>query len=87
MGIGKLLNKTVKKLPKVMIVAATFEKWEEKEPEAIEQFVKDMIAQVKKDHPLYKYDKSIFDYTHTGNIDFKFRFTIMQPRSCLTVAR
>lgn len=87
MGIGKILNKKVKKLPRVMIAAATFEKWEEKPAEEVKEFAEKMVEQIKKDHPLYKYEKSVFEYTANGNIDFKFRFILIQSRSCLTVVR
>lgn len=87
MGIAKMIGKSIKKKPKVMVAVATFEKWEEKPAEDIEKFVKDMIEQVKKDFPLYRYKDSTFDYTHDGNIDFKFRFILKEFRGSLSISR
>ena len=87
MGLTNLLKKTVKKAPKVMVAAATFEKWEDKPAEEIEKFVKDMIEQVGKDFPLYRYKDSSFEYLHNGNIDFKFRFVIKEFRGALSISR
>jgi hypothetical protein len=87
MGITKMIGKSVKKKPKVMVAAATFEKWEKKPAEDVAEFVNGMIEQVKKDFPLYRYKDSTFDYTHDGNIDFKFRFILKEFRGALSISR
>lgn len=48
MGLRKILGKTMKKPPMVMIASATFEQWKDKPAEDIQTFVKEMIEQIGK---------------------------------------
>ena len=81
MGLTKMLSKDRKKLQPVFIAEATFEEWEKKPSEAIEEFMKEMIAQLQKDFPLYRYVKSDFEYKHNGNIDFRFLMRLKEFKS------
>lgn len=86
MGLTNKLHKSVKKLPRQFIAKATFENWEAEPAEAVDQFVKDLIAQIKADKPNYRYVKSALEYTHDGNIDFHFRFELKDFKGALSIS-
>lgn len=87
MGLGKLLRKSIKDSPKVFIASATFEDWEAKPADAIKEWATAMIKQIGDDQPMYRYHKSIFEYTHDGNINFRFRFVLKEKKGMLIVAK
>ena len=81
MGLSGVLKKrkvTRHLRPLVMWATATYENWEQFPIEKIQEFTEKMIKKIEEDHPLYKYERSTFDFTHSGNINFKFIMRLRQ---------
>lgn len=74
MGILKKLNKAIKVKPTVMMVDSVFEDWEKHLDMEPAKYLQDLIDEIHKNHPWYKYQKSDFEYTADGHIRFRLRF-------------
>lgn len=75
MGLKKLLGKKINKRQVVPVVRYAFAQMKDalsKPEEDIKKFTDNMIIQIEKDHPKYKYERFIFDFDMKGNINFKF---------------
>jgi hypothetical protein len=81
MGISKILGKKINKRHILAVVRYAYAQMKDalsRPEEDIEKFTRMMITKIEMDHPLYKYERFVFDFDAKGNINFKFIMRLRQ---------